>query len=168
MGVSCRRITFLPPRSTTTTVAGMEGPIPSLALRLQSTSAMTSYVKIAGLVTLSIAMSFVAPQGLFAEDPAEASRQALEDCLRKIAARAQISFHTPSADGGSGGSFANMTISHLMSWPVTAYGFFYLSSPSATSVALTGVGIETGRNGTNPIEVVVVVYSDSISVSHNN
>ena len=146
----------------------MEDPILSLALRLQSTSAMTSYVKMVGLVALSVALLLAAPRRLFAEDPADANRQALEDCLRKIAARAQVSFHTPGSDGGSSGSFANMTLNRLMSWPVNAYGFFVLSSPSATSIVLTGVGIEIGRDGVNPIEVEVVVYSDSISVWHNN
>lgn len=125
---------------------------------------MKSYVRIVGLVV----MFFAATQTLFAEDPADANRQALEDCLRKIAARAQVSFHTPSADGGLGGSFAHSVLSYFLSWPVNAYGSFCLFSPTATSIAFCAVGVEKGRDGTNPIEMEIVVYSDSVSVWHNN
>jgi hypothetical protein len=108
------------------------------------------------------------PSVTSAEDPATANRTALEDCLRKIGLRAQVHYQTSRNAGGVGGSFANMTLASVISWPTNAYGAFALSAPSATSVTLTGTGIETGWNGKTPVEVEVVVYADSMVVFYNN
>ena len=107
-------------------------------------------------------------QVVLADDPVTANREAVMTCVRNIAARAQRYYHTPISEGGGSGSFATTTLSALISRPLNEYGSFVLSSPSATSVTLTGVGIETGYDGATPLAVYAIVYSDSVTIIVTN
>ena len=107
-------------------------------------------------------------QVVLADDPVTANREAVMTCLRNMAVRAQRYYHTPISEGGGEGSFATATISTLTGRPDNAYGSFSLSSPTATSLTLTGTGIETGADGATPVAVTVIVYSDSINIVINN
>jgi hypothetical protein len=40
-----------------------------------------------------------------------------------------------------------------------------MSGSNATSVTLTGTGRELGFNGTYPVEVEIIVYRDSVSMT---
>ena len=104
-------------------------------------------------------------QVVLADDPVTANREAVKTCLRNMAVRAQRYYHTPISKGGGSGSFASVTLGALISWPVNAYGSFVLTSPSASSLTLTGVGIETGNDGATPVAVTAIVYSDSVTIT---
>jgi hypothetical protein len=84
-----------------------------------------------------------------------------------MAARAQGIF-TPISEGGGAGSFAITTLALLVSRPQNAYGSFVVSGPSATQVTLTGTGIEIGNDGSTPVAVTAIVYSDSVTVTPLN
>jgi hypothetical protein len=103
-----------------------------------------------------------------AEDPAASNRAALLTSLKMLAWRAQDYYHTSDLDLGGGGSFASLTLSYLTSQPSTPNGYIYLSSPSATSVSLTATGYEIGFDGYTPLEIEVIVYSDSMTVTVTN
>ena len=107
-------------------------------------------------------------QVVLADDPVTANREAMQRCIVNMAARAQRYYYTPITQGGGSGSFANTTLGLLISRPNNAYGTFVLSSPLATSITLTGTGIETGADGATPVAVTVIVYSDSINIVINN
>jgi hypothetical protein len=103
-----------------------------------------------------------------AGDPAAANRDALGKCLVSLANRAQEYYRTPWRLGGGGGSFAALTLSRLTCEPYNSVGSFALTSPTATSVTLTGTGVETGNDGATPVEIEVIVYADSMTVTVNN
>jgi len=104
----------------------------------------------------------------FADDPVAANREALVKCLVKMAARAQEYYLTPTSEGGGGGSFANMILGYLTTWPVTAEGSFVLYSATATSTVLGGTGFETGFDGSSPTQAVLTVYADSVTLVITN
>ena len=103
-----------------------------------------------------------------AEDPASANREAIVHGLRALAVNAQRHYWTPGSEGGGGGSFSNLTLSQLLTRPATTYGAIVLSSPRPTSVTLTGTGREIGYNGSTPVEVEIIVYADSVSMTVTN
>jgi hypothetical protein len=101
----------------------------------------------------------------FADDPASANRDALVHSLRALAVTAQRYYWTPGSEGGGGGSFASLVLSQLLSKPASVYGSISLSSPRPGSVTLTGWGRELGYDGTAPVEVEIMVYPDSVSMT---
>lgn len=107
-------------------------------------------------------------QTAMGEDPATANRDAVKKCVLNLASRAQRYYYTPLSEGGGQGSFATCTLGVLISYPLNAYGSFYLTSPSATSVTFVGTGIEIGNDGSTPVQAIVVVYADSITVTVTN
>jgi len=117
---------------------------------------------------IAIVSLMLLSQTVVADDPASANREAIVICLRNMAARAQRWYHTSISEDGWSGTFAIATLSALISRPVNAYGSFTLSSPSATSLVLTGTGVETGNDGATPVEVVVTMYADSSNMVVTN
>ena len=104
----------------------------------------------------------------YAEDPAAANREALGNSLRRFALAAQRYYHTPTSDGGGGGSFATTFLSGLLLRPNNSYGSFYLAAPTSSSIILGGSGREIGFDGSSPVEVEVIVYPDSVSMTITN
>ena len=118
------------------------------------------------VVTGMLSLTF-SPQS-FADDPVSANREAIAHGLRALAVSAQRFYNTPVSDDGGGGSFAGLWLSKLLTRPATAYGTVVLSSPNATSVTLTGTGRELGYDGTSLVEVEIIVYPDSVSMTITN
>ena len=102
---------------------------------------------------------------LLADDPASANREIIVHILRAVAMKAQLYYHTPASEHGGGGSFATLGLNQLVLIPATAYGYVVLTSPRATSVTLTGVGRELGYDGSNLVEVEIIVYPDSVNMT---
>jgi hypothetical protein len=117
---------------------------------------------------IAVILSFAFRLQSLAEDPASANREAIVHGLRALAVNAQRYYWTPGSEGGGGGSFANMILGYLLIRPSNVYGYFALSSPTATSVTLTGTGRELGYDGTVPVEVEAIVYPDSVNVTITN
>jgi hypothetical protein len=104
----------------------------------------------------------------FSGNPSEANRDAIKKALIGLADRAQEYYRKPRRLGGGEGSFALITLSTLTGTRTQAYGSFSLSSPSASSVTLDGTGVETGNDESTPVQVVVVVFADSMSITVTN
>lgn len=115
-----------------------------------------------------LAVFLLAYQIAASGDLASANRDAVLRCLRELAQRAQEYERKPWKLGGGQGSFANLTLSDLTSRRSIPHGSFALSSPTASSVTLTGTGVETGNDGATPVEVEVIVYADSMTVTVTN
>jgi hypothetical protein len=103
-----------------------------------------------------------------AGDPAAANRDAVGICLLNLALQAQEYYRKPARLGGGEGDFANLTISRLVVNPYRSVGSFVLTSPTASSVTLTGTGVETGNDESTPVEIEVIVYADSMTVTVTN
>ena len=101
-------------------------------------------------------------------DLAAANRDAVHKCLKNLADRAQEYCGKPWKLGGGQGSFATLTLPDLTSRRSLPPGSFVLSSPAASSVTLTGTGVETGHDGSTPVQIVVVVFADSMTVTVTN
>jgi len=121
---------------------------------------------ILGVIVVGIAVAVGIT--MFQDNAISANRDAVTNDLVNLAARAQQYYRRPTALGGGQGSFALCTLVQLPSKPTNANGSYALSAPSPTSVTLTGTGVEDGNNGTGPVEVVMVVFSDSMSTTVNN
>lgn len=129
----------------------------------------------ATVVVVIVAFVFVARSSTMLEgDPASESRAALLHGLLKMAARAQRHYYSSPSQGGGNGSFTSsqggisiVTIMQLTSRPTTSNGTYVLGTVSATAVVMTGIGYANGTDG-NLVEVVVWVFSDSVSVMYSN
>jgi len=124
--------------------------------------------RIGVVAVCTVAFLLASAVSVFADDPVSANREALVKCLIKLAARAQEYYHKPVSEGGGGGSFATLYLAQLTSWPNNEDGSFVLVSAAATSIVLSGTGIETGFNGTNPAQAYLTVYADSVTLVLTN
>jgi hypothetical protein len=115
------------------------------------------------LIILAVVLLVASPR-LFAEDPAEVNRNALYRTLINLAHRAQRFYYASVIENGGQGSFSSITLQHITSTPKNAYGSFVLAAPSATSVTLTGRGVEIGHDGITLVEIQAVVYGDSVTI----
>jgi len=115
---------------------------------------------ILGVIVVGIAVAVGIT--MFQDNAVSANRDAVTNDLVNLAARAQQYYRRPTALGGGQGSFATVQLNHLTSKPSNANGQYTLSSPTATSVTLNGLGVETGNDGTAEMEVEMVVYADSM------
>lgn len=107
---------------------------------------------------------------VFVDESASENREAMVNELIQLATRAQRYYRTPVARGGGGDSFQGLTdITMLTDEPNTANGTYALTN-TLTHVTLTGVGTATGRDGNNPVRVVMQVYPDSmhLDTAHSN
>jgi Tfp pilus assembly protein PilE len=121
---------------------------------------------ILGVIVVGIAVAVGIT--MFQDNAISANRDAVTNDLVNLAARAQQYYRRPTALGGGQGSFAACALDQLTSKPSNANGVYVLSSPTAASVTLTGTGVENGNDGTTPVEVVMIVYADSMTTTVNN
>jgi Tfp pilus assembly protein PilE len=121
---------------------------------------------ILGVIVVGIAVAVGIT--MFQDNAVSANRDAVTNDLVNLAARAQQYYRRPTSLGGGQGSFANVILTDLTSKPSNANGTYVLSSPTATSVVLTGTGVETGNDGSTPVEVEMTVYADSMTTVVNN
>lgn len=121
---------------------------------------------ILGVIVVGIAVAVGIT--MFQDNAVSANRDAVTNDLVNLAARAQQYYRRPTALGGGQGSFASIALSQLTSKPSNANGSYALSSPTATSVTLTGTGVENGNDGATPVEVEMIVYADSMTTTVTN
>jgi Tfp pilus assembly protein PilE len=121
---------------------------------------------ILGVIVVGIAVAVGIT--MFQDNAVSANRDAVTNDLVNLAARAQQYYRRPTALGGGQGSFATCTLAQLTSKPTNANGSYALSGASLASVTLTGTGVETGNNGSGPVEVQMIVYADSMTTTVTN
>ena len=122
---------------------------------------------ILGVIVVGIAVAVGIT--MFKDNAVSSNRDAVTNDLVNLAARAQEFFRRPVALGGGQGSFTNLTdIKMLTSMPngANANGTYTLTTASGLGpITLTGKGVETGNDGTNPVTVVMQVWADSAKVN---
>jgi Tfp pilus assembly protein PilE len=121
---------------------------------------------ILGVIVVGIAVAVGIT--MFQDNAVSANRDAVTNDLVNLAARAQQYYRRPTALGGGQGDFSACTLAQLTSKPSNANGTYVLSSPGATSVTLTGTGVEIGNDGSTAVEVQMVVYADSMTTTVTN
>ncbi|MGA9117718.1 MAG: hypothetical protein WB626_13190 [Bacteroidota bacterium] len=109
---------------------------------------------------------------MFIDQSSATNRDQISNDLVQYAAQAQKYYRRPSVLGGGNNSFGGLTLGRITSEPVNANGTYALSPdpspPSASFVTITGVGIETGTDGSTPVHLTMTVWSDSILIVADN
>lgn len=109
---------------------------------------------------------------MFIDQSASTNRDEISNDLVQFAAQAQKYYRRPAALGGGNNTFAGLTLSRVTSKSVNANGTYTLTpdpaSASDASVSITGAGRETGADGTNPVQMTLTVWPDSILIVTDN
>jgi hypothetical protein len=112
---------------------------------------------------------------LFKDNAISANRDAVTNDLLNLAAHAQQYYRRPVTLGGGQGTFAGLTadapgLKKLTMMPngTNANGTYTISTAgTSTIVVLQGLGVEIGNDGSNPVKVVMNVWSDSAKVDNS-
>jgi hypothetical protein len=110
---------------------------------------------------LMIAVAFV----MFGDQAAASNRDALANDLVRMATLAQQYQHKPRLLGGGDGSMAGFIIPGN-GWNTN--GKIALSTSTATSVVIEGIGVETGYDEIHPVKVAIRITKDSVQVTEIN
>ncbi len=109
---------------------------------------------------------------MFVDQSASTNRDEISNDLVQFAANAQKYYRRPAALGGGNNSFGGLTLARVTSKSVNANGSYTLSPDpapaSAASVSITGVGLEPGTDGSNPVQLTLTVWADSILIVTDN
>ncbi len=106
---------------------------------------------------------------MFQDSSGSSNRDAVASDLMNLASRAQQYYRKPSSMGGGGNTFNGLTLAALTAKPANSNGVYSLSTGgSATSVVITGTGMEKGNNATSAILMSVTVFADSTFVTETN
>jgi len=104
---------------------------------------------------------------MFHDQAASTNRDEVANDLAHFASIARSYYRRPSTYGGGDYSFRGLTMLKITSKPVNDNGTYTLTPDpvggTPDHVTLTGVGTETGIDGTN-VRVVMYVYPDSDKV----
>ena len=107
---------------------------------------------------------------MFHDQAASTNRDEVANDLAHYAAVARAYYRRPSVYGGGNYSFHGLTMLKITSKPVNDNGTYTLTPDpvggSPDHVTLTGVGTESGLDGSN-VRVVMYVYPDSDLVDQN-
>lgn len=121
---------------------------------------------ILGVIVVGIAVAVGIT--MFQDNAVSANRDAVTNDLVNLASRAQQYYRRPTALGGGGNVFTGLTLAKLTSKPTNANGSYTLGTVAATSVPITGAGIEKGNNGTGVINMTMTVLADSTYITITN
>jgi hypothetical protein len=118
------------------------------------------------LVGVAIAIGI----SLFNDNSISHSRDAITNEMVRLAARAQQYYRTPKSMQGGGNSFNGLNDIRELTTGGNGIVATYSLANDGNSITLTGIGKDVGRDGVNPVRVVVVVLKDSlfIDVSKEN
>ncbi len=123
-----------------------------------------------GVVILGIMMAVGVD--LFKDQASSSNRDALSNDLVNLAIAVQKYYRKPSHMGGGAYSFNGLRFQQLSTKSSNADGQFVLTPEPATAtdafVTITATGSETGRDGTNPVQMQINVWSDSVYVQTLN
>jgi Tfp pilus assembly protein PilE len=125
---------------------------------------------ILGVIVVGIAVAVGIT--MFNDSAVSANRDAVTNDLVNLASRAQQYYRRPTALGGGGGSFANLSAGSGMklitktsaSSMSNGNGVYTIASSSASTIQFQGLGTEYGNDGTNKVKVVMDVWPDSAKV----
>jgi Tfp pilus assembly protein PilE len=122
---------------------------------------------ILGVIVVGIAVAVGVT--MFNDSAVSANRDAVTNDLINFASRAQQYYRRPKALGGGGGAFTGIAdMRQLTKTSGAGYtngnGTYTVTSSAATTIAIQGLGTETGNDGTNPVKVVMNVWADSAKV----
>jgi len=126
---------------------------------------------ILGVIVVGIAVAVGIT--MFSQNAVSANRDAVVNDLVNFAARTQQYYRRPTALGGGQGDFLLIDETDIFNVPAgqtytNANGTYTLGAITATQVTLTGLGTETGNNGTSPVAVTAVAYRDSVTMNSTN
>jgi len=119
-----------------------------------------------GVIIVGIAI--VVGINLFNANSVSANRDGLTSDLNNLAAVAHQYFIKPTAMGGGGQKFTGFTVSPQLA--SNANGTYNNPPPTVTttSITFTGIGKQIGNDGTNPVQMGMLVrvppLSDSLYV----
>jgi hypothetical protein len=109
---------------------------------------------------------------MFIDQSTATNRDEISNDLMQYAAQAQKYYRRPAVLGGGNNTFGGLTLDRITSKPVNANGAYTLSPdpvpPSAASVSISGVGRETGTDGSTPVKLTLTVWADSILIVTDN
>jgi hypothetical protein len=119
-----------------------------------------------------IAVMVVAGVNTFMDNASSANRDALVNDLSNFAAAAQKFYRKPSHFGGGSHSFSGLRLQNITKNSSNANGQFVLvpepASASDVFVTITATGKEAGLDRTNPVQVQVDIWADSLRVQTLN
>jgi Tfp pilus assembly protein PilE len=126
---------------------------------------------ILGVIVVGIAVAVGIT--MFNDSAVSANRDAVTNDLVNLASRAQQYYRRPTALGGGGGSFANLSAGSGMklltktsgSSMTNGNGTYTIVTSSASAIQLQGLGTETGNDNTNKVKVIMDVWADSAKVA---
>ena len=113
-----------------------------------------------GVIIVGIAV--VVGINVFTVSSANSNRDAVISDLTTLAAMSQQYYRKPTAMGGGGNEFTGWLIPTTLQ--STANGS-YSAVVTATDVTLTGIGNEIGNDGTDSVEVTMVVEPNQIQAT---
>ena len=120
---------------------------------------------VVGLVIIGIMIAV--GMTMFSDQATSNNRDEVANDLAHFAALARAYYRRPAVFGGGQNSFRGLTMGRITSKPQNDNGTYSLFpdpvGAGATYVTLTGIGTQTGLDGT-PVKVVMLVYPDSIKV----
>jgi len=125
---------------------------------------------ILGVIVVGIAVAVGIT--MFNDSAVSANRDAVTNDLINLASRAQQYYRRPTALGGGGGNFSNLTSASGMklltktnsSTMVNGNGTYSIETEGSTMIELKGEGTESGNDGTAKVTVVMQVWADSAKV----
>jgi hypothetical protein len=121
---------------------------------------------VVGLVLIGIAIAV--GMTMFADQATSENRDNLANDLAHFGSIARSYYRKPTSFGGGGYSFKGLTMSRITSKPSNDNGTYSLTPDPVTGnpqfVTLTGIGTQTGLDGTTNVKVVMLVYPDSIKM----
>lgn len=125
---------------------------------------------ILGVIVVGIAVAVGIT--MFNDSAVSANRDAVTNDLINLASRAQQYYRRPTALGGGGGNFSNLTSASGMkllaktnsSTMVNGNGTYSIDTEGSTLIELKGEGTETGNDGTSKVTVIMQVWADSAKV----
>ncbi|MGB2957496.1 MAG: hypothetical protein WBD30_01265, partial [Bacteroidota bacterium] len=102
------------------------------------------------------------------DQAAATNRDEVVNDLAHYATAAQGYYRKPAMLGGGGNTFNGLTMGSITMAPSHLNGTYTLDPDPVGGdpafITLTGVGTETGNNGTGNVKVVMYVYPDSVMV----
>lgn len=116
-----------------------------------------------GVIIVGIAV--VVGINVFTASSSNANRDAVVSDLTNLASNAQQYYRKPTALGGGGNTFTGWTIpTNLVTTPNGSYS----ATVAAQSVTLVGIGNEIGNDGSDSVQVTMVVSPTDVTTTINN
>jgi hypothetical protein len=123
-----------------------------------------------GIILLGIMV--VGAVFIFQDQSAASNRDEVANDLVHLAAQAQKFYRKPAVLGGGSTSFSGLTLLGLTNHPTNENGSYVLTPDPVpagmTSIVITGRGMETGNDGSTPVEIEMTVWADSLFMVANN